>query len=70
MATNPPTAKALVRLTKLIKELDITPTQDSIDEIKAWNRLLIFHIREQRKQGGQWGSDRYEYDKRTKKSGE
>lgn len=66
MATNISTINALKGFSKLIAELGIEPKQETIDEIKAWNRLLKYHLRIQGHQGGKWPKNRYEYDPKTK----
>lgn len=67
MPANIPTIRYLKRLPELINELDTKPNQELVDEIKAWNRLLIRHIGQQKRQGGKFGGQRYEYDPNTKK---
>lgn len=67
MPANIPTIRHLKRLSELINGLDIKPKQGVVDEIKAWNRLLIRHIGQQKRQGGKFGGQRYEYDPKTKK---
>ena len=67
MPTNQPTIKALLGLTKLIDELNTKTTQNTIDEIRAWNHLLKKHLGQQKKQDGKWETHRYVYDKNTKR---
>jgi len=68
MPTNPPTCDSLKHMAKLIdKELKAQTSQDVVDEIKAWNRLLKKHIGQQKKQPNQYDGHRYTYDKQTQK---
>jgi len=67
MATNKPTINALKRMTELIDGLNANCSKEVIDELIAWNRLLKVHIGQQKKQGGLWEQDCYEYDPNTKK---
>ena len=67
MATNEPTIKALLGFSGMIDGLNTKPSQDLIDEIKAWNRLLKYHLKEQKKQDGKWKKHEYKYDEKIKK---
>lgn len=55
MATNPPTVKALKRMTELI------------DEVYAWNRMLKKHVGQQQRQPNQFEGDEYKYNSKNKK---
>jgi hypothetical protein len=57
------------RLRLLLGQLKIgmTPTQDLVDEIQAWNRLLRLHVNRQRRDPGLYGDDVYQYNPQIKK---
>jgi hypothetical protein len=68
MPTNPPTITALERMADLIhNELAAQTSQDVVDEIKAWNRLLKKHIGQQKRQPNPYDGHSYEYLREKKK---
>jgi hypothetical protein len=64
MATNSATYYGLKKMAQLIdSELKTRTAQGVVDEIKAWNRLLVKHLGEHKKQLNQSDNLRYKYDK-------
>jgi hypothetical protein len=66
MPTNKPTIAAFEILSELIDGLNTGPTQETIDQMKAWNRLLKRHMGQQKRQDGKWGEQSYTYDPDTR----
>jgi hypothetical protein len=71
MAMNVPTYSALRKMAKLIDgKLSTQTSQDVVDEIRAWNRLLKKHLGQQKRQpaaGTTALSFSYRYDKASNK---
>jgi hypothetical protein len=62
--TNSATYYGLKEMAKLIdSELKARTAQGVVDEIKAWTRLLVKHLGEQKKHLNQSDNLRYKYDK-------
>jgi hypothetical protein len=62
MATNPPTVEYLKKMTVLIDQLG-----DTVDQIKAWNRLLKKHLAQHKRQENPFTGHKYKYIKKKKK---
>ena len=63
MATNISTMQVLKRLNDLIKDV-----HEKMEEIYAIRRdVLIYHLASQKRQGGKYPNDYYNYDKKNKK---
>jgi hypothetical protein len=48
--------------------IDVYACDESVwAEIKAWNKILKYHLGQQQKQQGLWEKDYYVYDEESKK---